>query len=154
MLPLNLGKPKVPNDPVKPFFPQRKTRDEIHSELRVTVVAATQPIAVQTDRLKEEPMNLAAGDTAVLLFRDPATGHARAFSRAVDDLRPRFSRKSDPKRKDVYFIDSDTNTLWSIDGRPLTGVLAEQKKRLAPLAVDENLYWGTMKFWMPGLELK
>ena len=154
MTPLNLGAPKDPNLPLQPWFAQRPLNDQVHPRLRVTMVATTQPIAVQTDQVKEDPLNLTAGDTPVLLFRDPNTGHARRLQPRHRRPAPHVLPQIRPERKDVYFIDSDTNTLWTSDLRASLRPPGRAKEALAPLGVDENLYWATMKFWLPALELK
>ncbi len=118
---------------------------------RVLLVAAAQPLALLAGEIGAEPMNLKAGDTPILLFRDGA-GVVRAFDRHVEsDLAPAFKRASDRRHKNAAFVDAYTETLWSIEGVALNGEL--KGRRLAPVPVEEDLHWGVMKYWYPQLAL-
>ena len=103
--------------------------------------------------LSSAPLNLSADDTPVLAFRDPLTNVARAFRRKVDDLSPRFKLNRDSSRKDVLFIDTDTNSGWSAAGVAVEGKKEFRGRRLAPVPVEDELYWGVMKYWYPELQL-
>jgi hypothetical protein len=121
------------------------------------MVPTTRPVAVGLDQISAGPLNIIADKIPMLLFRDPATQQVRAFDRRIDeDLSPRFMLNKDRKRAalGVAFLDADTNTGWSYAGVAIDG---PDKKRhghkLRPLAVDEDVYWGVMKFWYPSLEM-
>jgi hypothetical protein len=98
-------------------------------------------------------MNLMVDNTPMLLLRDRATGRVRAFDRRVDDLVLKFKVNTDARRKQAVLVDQDTNSGWLTDGRPVDGPMAKANKRLQPIAVDEFVYWGVMKNWMPELRL-
>jgi len=154
MSPLDLRWRTQPNKPVLPKFPMPRSRPELADARPVCVVATTQPIAVPAEAVKQTPLNLTAGKTPVLLFRDSATSALRAFDRHVDeDLSPRFSVASDPKHPDVALVDADTNTEWSAAGVAEALPKDAKPKRLAPIPVEDELYWGVMKFWYPELTL-
>ena len=43
--------------------------------------------------------------------------------------------------------DPDSNSWWTIDGKAIDGPL--KGAQLKELPVEEDLYWGAMKFWYP-----
>jgi hypothetical protein len=51
------------------------------------------------------------------------------------------------------FIDTDTNSGWSTTGVAVEGKKEFRGKRLAPVPVEDELYWGVMKYWYPELQL-
>jgi hypothetical protein len=54
----------------------------------------------------------------------------------------------------VAFTDADTNTGWSAAGVAIDGPDRKRKgQKLKPITIDEDVYWGVMKFWYPSLEL-
>src|SRR5262249_37216962 len=123
-------------------------------QTRIAMVPATQPIAMATGSITGAPMNVMAGKTPLLIFRDSATGLLRVFDRRVDeDLMPRFSVNHDPRRKSVAFVDSDTNTGWNADGLAVDGAKERRGKKLKPVEIEQDLYWGVMRFWYPGLQM-
>ncbi len=127
---------------------------EVPAHVSVSLIATSPPIAVVTDDVTEAPLNLMAGRTPVLVFRDPETKHIRAFERRIeDDLTPRFRPKPPGDPREVFLIDNDTGSGWSLAGVAVEGTGDMKGKRLAPLRVDEHLYWDVMKFWHPELEL-
>jgi hypothetical protein len=117
----------------------------------ITLVATSQPAAVLPEELNANPINIRAGDTPVFVFRDPA-GVARAFDRHVEsDLMPPFRTARGEGRKGAAFIDSYTDTAWSVAGVAMDGELKGRK--LTPIPIEEGLTWGVMKYWYPKLEL-
>jgi hypothetical protein len=154
MAPLDLRWRSAPRSPVLPKYPMPRRRPELADNRRVCLVAATQPVAVPTEAVKDQPLNLSAGTTPVLLFRPPGEAFARAFDRRVDtDLSPRFTPATDPKHTNVCLVDADTGTEWSAAGVAVEGPKETHGKVLTPLLVDDELYWGVMKFWFPDLRL-
>jgi hypothetical protein len=103
--------------------------------------------------LGSAPLNVSADNLPVVTFRDPLTKVARSFRRKVDDLSPRFRLNRDAGRKDVVLIDSDTNSGWSAAGVAVEAKKEFRGKRLPPVAVEDELYWGVMKYWYPELQL-
>src|SRR5207249_4521333 len=113
------------------------------------------PLAVRSDDISAAPLNITAGDLPVVLFRDKTDGHVKAFDRRIEkDLIPQFALNHEPRRKNAYMIDSDTNTGWSAAG---VGVDGPDKSfrghKLAPLDVQEDVWWGPVSFWYPKLRV-
>ena len=52
----------------------------------------------------------------------------------------------------VAMVDSDTLSGWSIDGKALDGSEKVAGKKLKPLPVEEDVYYGVMKYWSPGMQ--
>jgi hypothetical protein len=78
----------------------------------------------------------------------------RAFDRHLKEdlfltLKP--IRRPSRKHPDAALIDSDSESLWTLDGRAVDGPL--KGERLREISVDDGLYWGVMKFWIPDLQL-
>jgi hypothetical protein len=48
-------------------------------------------------------------------------------------------------------VDSESQSFWTLDGRAVDGPL--KGEHLHEIAVEDGLYWGVMKFWMPELQL-
>ena len=138
------GRPLLPRYPI-PGEPAAT------SALPVVIIHGEQPIALPRDEVKRL-QNLSAGKMPVLVVRD--ANDVTAFSRIVqDDLRPRFMPNSDMKRKNVVYVDSDTNTGWSINGYAIDGDFMKEHAHLQRLRVDGATYWGVMKYWYPSLKM-
>jgi hypothetical protein len=154
MSPLDLRWRSAPRGPVLPKYPLPRSRPELTDDRRVCVIATTQPIAVPSEAVKDLPLNLSAGRTPVLLVRESSTGSLRAFDRRIDeDLSLRFATATDAKHANVVLADADTNTEWSIAGAAVEGPKETHGKTLTPIPVEDELYWGVMKFWYPDLKL-
>ena len=140
--------------PAGPILPRAKMppiESTVEPDTRVAIVATTQPAAVLPDELNANPINITAGDSAAFVFRDPQ-GVGRGFDRHVEpDLMPRFRTARGEGRKGAAFIDDYTDTAWSLAGVAMDGELKGRK--LTPVAVEEGLTWGVMKYWYPTLEL-
>lgn len=144
----------VPNAPLAPVLPAATGRviDGLAAEARVALVSTSPLAAIPEELITKRFNHIAAGDRKLLIVRDPATGRARAFDRNVkDDLIPTFIGISNPKLPTAVMRDSDSETLWSADGKAIEGPLkgAEMKE----LGIEQGLYWGPMKFWVKGLIL-
>jgi hypothetical protein len=113
------------------------------------------PVAVESQRISTRPVNLSVGGAAILLFRDPVSNQVRAFDRRLEeDLIPQFKLNRDERRRpQAYLIDADTNTGWSVQGIAVDGNSSRKGQKLRALAVEDNLYWGVMKYWYPDLIL-
>lgn len=155
MMPLDMKWRTAPRQPLRPRYPMPRARPDLLEERLVSVIAATQPIAVPSDAVtKSAALNLSAGKTTVLLFRQASSGTLRAFDRHIeDDLAPRFTLATDPKRPEVALSDADTNTRWSSAGIAVEGPPETHGKRLTALPVEEDLYWGVMRYWYADLRL-
>jgi Protein of unknown function (DUF3179) len=154
MVPMQMNWRTAPRQPVLPFYAMPKSRGEFSDQRLVTVVATTQPIAVPSSAYADSALNLTAGPTPVVLFRQPKDQSPRAFDRQVDDdLTCRFAPLIDPKHADAALIDQDTATEWSSAGAAIVGPKETHGKKLSPIVVEDDLYWGVMKFWYPELRL-
>ena len=113
-------------------------------------VPTTQPVAVDASEVGVEPVSVSAGQTQLMLFRDAPGGRVIAFDRRVnEDLFPVLQRKTDPKHPEVVFVDRDSGSGWTADGKAVEGPLkGEQMRRVG---VDDGVYWGVMKYWYPDL---
>ena len=139
-----------PAAPVLPLYPMPPGFSE---QKRIAVIPTTQPIAIPTEAITTSPMNVMAGKLPVLIFRDPS-GEIRAFDRRIDgDLMPRFQANHVPRRKLAALIDSDTDTGWNLEGVAVDGAKDRKGKKLAPVEIEQDLYLGVMKFWMPELKV-
>ena len=143
----------APRRPMRPVYPMPKADLKQPAEAGVAIVGVHRPAAMLSASLGAAPVNLSADESPVLVFRDPLTNVARAFRRKVDDLSPRFKLSRDTSRKDVIFIDTDTNSGWNAAGVAVEGKKEFRGKRLPPVPVEDELYWGVMKHWYPGLQL-
>jgi hypothetical protein len=120
--------------------------------MSIAMVATTQPVAISSDLKPDKPLNVTAGGTRLLVLRDPLSGTLRAFDRRVgNDLFPTFKPHHETKRPDVALVDSDTASLWTIDGRAIDGELKGQQLR--EIEVDDGLWWGVMRYWYPRLQM-
>jgi hypothetical protein len=121
---------------------------------RIAILSITPPTAILADQPLEHPLNVDAGDIPVLLERDPRTRMLRAYDRHLKgDLFLTFKPIARPPRKhpEAAMIDSDSQSLWTLDGKAIDGPL--KGEHLHEIALDDGLYWGVMKFWMPQLQL-
>ena len=132
----------APSAPSRASFGQRRQP--------VALIATTQPVAIPSAQKLDEPLNLVVGRLRVLVVRDPRTGTLRAFERRVaDDLFPTFRAEHDRRKPDAALVDSDTRSLWTIDGRAVEGAL--KGEWLREIAMEDRLDWDVMKYWYPSL---
>ncbi len=144
-----------PATPALPYYdlPPRP-ESLLEPQTQVAVIQTSPPIAVPMDRIANTPLNFTAGQVPVLVLLDRETGQVRAFDRRLEvDLIPRFKLNTDPRRKDVALVDTDTTIGWSADGRAIDGDPGRRGFQLTELPVETDLYWGVMKFWHPELLL-
>jgi hypothetical protein len=148
---VSTGKVGGPVAPVLPREPVAKAG--LNPEAPVLMLATTRPVALDAGKIGASPCNLRAGDLPVVIFREAASGKVKAFDRRVEaDLIPRFVCNSDSKRKGAL-RDLDTNTCWSAQGVAVDGDKALLGHKLAPVEVQDEVYWGVAKYWWPKLEL-
>ncbi|WP_428937061.1 DUF3179 domain-containing (seleno)protein [Fontivita pretiosa] len=140
--------------PAAPLKPRAVTGiiDGLPAHTPVAVVTTSPPLAIAPDSVTaNRPLNTLAGQTRLLLVRDPATDRLRGFDRHVnEDLFPTFAARTDPRRN-VALVDSDSQSQWTLDGRCINGPLAGQ--RLREISVEQDVYWGVLKTWYPQLQL-
>jgi hypothetical protein len=153
MVPAGGAGQKIPNAPLRPWYPMPRLKDtQLPAETRVNLINTPHPVAVIAAEVPAKPIQIVVDQVPVLLFRDPS-GRLHVFDRRIDDLTPKFRLNKDLRRKQAWLIDLDTNSGWSPDGRAVDGPMAKAEKRLVPIAVEDGLYWGLMKTWMPQLEI-
>jgi hypothetical protein len=132
-------------------FAHRPVKMDASPRSRVALLATTQPVAFDAELVGNDPINFAAGKANILLLRDKS-GRLRAFDRGVKgDLFPTFARRSVPRKPDIALTDSDTQSLWSIDGRCLDGFA--KGERLRSISVEQDLPLGVLASYYPDLEL-
>jgi hypothetical protein len=155
MVPAGRLSAKAPRQPLLPSCPMPRDIAAETAAMPVMVVGTQTPAAVASKSLHAAPLNLTADGIPVVAFRDPRTDLARAFTRHVDDLSPRFKPMRDSVRsaKGAFLVDLDTDSGWSADGVAVDAKKEFRNKRLAPVVAEDGLYWGVMKYWYPGLEL-
>ena len=153
MVPIGTLAASAPRQPMRPVYPMPTIDPKHPADAKLVVVGTQRPAAVLSASVGAAPLNLSADGQPVLVFRESLTGVVRGFARKVDDLSPRFRPNRDPARKDVAFIDSDTNSGWSAAGVAIEAKKEFRGKRLPVVPVEDELYWGVMKFWYPELEI-
>jgi hypothetical protein len=123
-------------------------------DTRIALLSTPEPCAVLSDLPIDQPLDLDAGGASILLTRDPPSGMLRAYDRHLkEDLFLTFKPLAHPLRKhpDWAMVDAESQSHWTLDGKAVDGPL--KGDRLHEIAVDDGLYWGVMKFWMPKLEI-
>jgi hypothetical protein len=147
----------MPRRAVQPYFKTPVPAGEVPANARITVInPGPMAVAVKSEQVTRQPLNL-VGDAGppLLVFRDEQAGVVRAFDRRFDpDVAPDFRPISDAKRPGVALVDSATNTGWSLAGRVVDGDQRFRGMKLTAVSVDEDLPYGVMKFWYPGLVLQ
>lgn len=134
-------------------FPPRPVTMDLPADVRVAVLGTVRPVVLQSSKFPPSlALNLSAGGTNLLIFRDPTTHKLKAFDRAVKgDLFPKFVRRSVIKKPEVAFYDADTDSLWNIEGRCLAG--NAKGEQLRPLMIEEDVAYATLKSFYPNLEI-
>ncbi|HET6246679.1 MAG TPA: hypothetical protein VFE47_03190 [Tepidisphaeraceae bacterium] len=152
----------APTQPIQPAWPMPPMSLDHPASLRVAVVGVSQPIAIDSAQVTATPLNASADDVPVALFREEADGPIRAFDRRTYDhsgkldlilkLAPNLLHRRHPL---AFFLDLSSNSGWNADG-VCVDAPAEAKylkgKKLEPVAVDDDLPLGVMKFWYPDLK--
>jgi hypothetical protein len=144
---------KVPSAPLRPWFTQKEKPGDRPAETIIAMICTAKPVALLPETVGTKPVNISAGGVPVLVFRDRASNRVRVYDRRVEDLTLKFRLNTDSRRKQVVLVDQDTNSGWTAEGRAVDGPMGKAGKRLAGIPLDEGLYWGVMKRWMPELEM-
>ena len=155
MMPAGKLSAKAPRQPLLPSCPMPRGVGGEQAGQQVALVGTTSPAAFLASHLQAAPLNVTADGAPVVAFRDPRSQCVRAFARKLDDLAPRFKANRDVARaaKGALFVDLDTDTGWNADGVAVDAKKEFRNKKLNPVAAEDGLYWGVMKFWYPKLEL-
>ncbi len=149
---------KAPSGPVWPRYPMRVAKAPLPmpAETQVVVFPATRPAAIAESDIKQDPINATIGDEPAVLFRDPASGHVKAFVAKFDNQTSRFVANPSPRRaaKGVFILDTLTNSGWTTAGVAVDGEKEVIGKRLVPITtMEEGLYYGVMREWYPDMEM-
>ena len=145
-------RPNAPSHPIPPSCPMPPTALVGTPDRRVTLVGTTRPVAVTSDDVGRSPLNLTADACPILIFRDSQQCR-HAPSTADWGICGRGSASTTPASTPEQHFSMGTPIR---DGMPMApdGRAKQFKgKKLAPVVVDDDLYWGVMKFWYPELEL-
>lgn len=111
----------------------------------VTLIWSDPPTIV-TAPVENQPLNLAAGTTVMVIRGED--GAVRAFDRRVDtDLFLQFTVKSDTRTRRKSLVDGDTGSVWTMDGLAISGPL--KGTRLRALQVQEGVSDPAVRFWAP-----
>jgi hypothetical protein len=138
----------LPGVPLKPKYPPRLPDESMPPETPIILVRTDPPAALLMGDY-DRPVQTRAGDIPIVLWRD--RGQLKAFNRTVDtDLFLTFRTKSD-RRGVEQLIDNQTGSTWTYTGRCTAGPL--EGKRLNPVTIEENVYWGVSREWFPDLKL-
>ena len=139
---------------ILPRFPIRDVAAGVDPRTIVTMVQTPVPAAIVADALNDAPANVLLGDQPVLLLRDGAGGSIRAFDRRIDgDLFVRLKPYRNAKKPLAVFSDTGSNSLWTKGIVAMEGGPEVKGKKLARIPVEEELYWGVMKYWYKDLQL-
>ncbi len=142
-----------PRQAVMPVYPMPKSKPEYSDFHKVCVVATTQPIVIPSESIGTQPLNLSVEQNPVAVFRDSNDHSVHAFGRKIsDDLVLKFSQTTDAAHPEAKLTDVDTATSWSITGAAVDGPKETKGKHLNAIAVDDGVYWGVLKFWLPQIQ--
>jgi len=143
-----------PTGPIVPRFAMPDVFTGVDPKLRVALVQTPTPAAVVADALTDAPANLTFGDEPVLLLRDGPGGAIRAYDRRIDgDLFVRLRPYRNTKKPTAAFVDDSSNSFWSRNVVAIEGGPEVKGKKLPRIPVEEDLYWGVMKYWYKDLQL-
>jgi len=149
----------APSSPIQPVYPMPPAILDYPTNSRIVLVGTTQPVALKAEQITAEPLRVTVDGGPAFVFRESPEAPVRAFSCFLrkQGLFPTFRPDRDHKVKGSVFLDSDTGSSWSAAGQYVGGLKEYRKElqgtRLTPLPVQDNLYWGVMKFWYPDLQL-
>lgn len=149
----------APPTPIQPAYPMPPAILDYPAKSRIVLVGTSQPTALKAEQISDEPLRVTVDGGPAFVFRENPDAPVRAFSCFLrkQGLFPTFRLDHDHKIKGSVFIDSDTGSSWSAAGQYVGGLKEYRKElqgtRLTPLPVQDNLYWGVMKYWYPELQL-
>jgi hypothetical protein len=149
---LPANSPVVPILPAYPLPPMQQDRP---ADVPISLIGISHPIAIESADLDQRPLNFDVDGVPIFVVRPSPGDSAIAFDRRLpEDLRPRFDAFTSSRWPAARFIDGDTNSKWSAEGVWIDGLKDLKGKKLAKVPVDDDLYWGVMKFWYPQLKLE
>jgi hypothetical protein len=144
-----------PTTPILPAYPLPPTAWDRPPDTPIAILGSARPAAIESAAIDARPFNLDVDGVPIFVVRPSSGDAAAAFDRRLpDDLRPRFDSFTSTRWPTARFIDLDTNSKWSADGAWIDGLKELKGKKLAKVPIDDDLYWGVMKFWYPQLALQ
>ncbi|MGH7179333.1 MAG: DUF3179 domain-containing (seleno)protein [Tepidisphaeraceae bacterium] len=141
----------APDRPIRPLYalPRAGSTDPLTS---IAMIMTSPPLAVRSQSVQRDTINLTIGSLPVVIVRDPKSGRIRAFDRRLrGDLIPQFTLKPASRRNEPALVDSDSSSTWTFDGAAVAGSLRGEKMR--ELDVEDELYLGVMQYWFPQMQL-
>ena len=151
-----IAPPSAPKGPILPKFPMKDASMGIDPMTRIAIVSSPTPAAFTAGSVGETPINAAFGKDSVLLIRDGFAGSVRAYDRRVsDDLFVKMKPYRNPKKPLAIFTDTSTGSTWNrnLVAQDDAPEIKKDQTKLTRLLVEEDLYWGVMKYWMKDLQL-
>jgi hypothetical protein len=146
--------PHAPTRPILPAYPLPKLSLDRPADTLIAMVGDAHPVALESDAIETAPVNLDVDSVPIFLTRPSKDRPLIAFDRRLpNDLRPKFELARTRRVQGAVFVDSDTNSSWSAQGVWLAGLKELKGKKLSHFPVEDDLYWGVMKFWYPQLKL-
>jgi hypothetical protein len=146
-----------PHGPIQPAYPMPPAILDFPANSSIVLIGTTQPAALKADDVGPDPIRVQVDGGPAFVFREAPDKPVHAFSCYLKKLElfPRFRLDRQHKIKNSAFIDSDTESSWSVSGQWVGGSYKKelQGTRLTPLPVQDRLYWGIMKYWYPDLTL-
>jgi len=147
---------QLPVRALEPYFKLPTTRPtgvlRAAGTSRVALVGDADVVAIDPALLNSRVTNASDASLKLLIIKDAAGPGVRVFERRVrDDLFPNFRPHTDRKNPAVALVDSDSNSLWTLDARCVAGEL--KGERLRPVPVDEDVPLDVMRFWYPNLRV-
>lgn len=137
--------------PLMPQYPIHLADSSLPPETPIVLVRSNPPVALLAGGDFSKPAHAKIGDAPIVLWRE--NGALRAFFRTVDgDLYLTFTVQQ-PKEKGSRprLVDNQTASTWTTAGLCTDGDL--KGRRLTPVPVEEDVYWGVSKTWWPQLQL-
>ncbi len=147
----------APTRPVLPAYPMPRMDLDRPAQLRIALFGQSKPVAIDSDSIAQVPLNFSVDGIPLVVFRLGSGEPVRAFDRRLpNDLRPRFDlNRAQGRHHGVgMFVDGDTGSTWNADGVWVDGLKSLKGQKLSRFPVEDDLYWGVMKFWMPDLTLQ
>ncbi|HEY0009282.1 MAG TPA: DUF3179 domain-containing (seleno)protein [Tepidisphaeraceae bacterium] len=139
-----------PGVPLAPNFRSPSIDASLPGDQPITLLHTTPPAALLEEVPYKWPINIKSGDTAIVAWHGEF-GEVRAFERVVDgDFFLTFTSAVHANGTTKFF-DEQTRSTWSVKGVCTDG--PRKGSKLAPVRVDERVYWGVSKTWWPELTL-
>ncbi len=147
----------APSKPILPAYPMPPMSMSRPALTRVALLGSVHPVAIDSETVSRSPMNVVVENVPVMVFRPSSGEGLRAFDRRLpNDLLPRFRLNETRGRRggEGIFKDDDTGSSWSAEGAWVDGLKALKGKKLTRVPIEDDLYWGVMKWWYPKLTLE